>query len=193
MTEEDATTWQPLFVRDTPEAAAYEGLVEGIPAHLERSLWRWAMDRGVRDSGLKYKAERLLRIAMPEDRQNRNPFAPYWESAGEAERLALIDFFLRDLHDAFESDKRDGKPAQDFQIHVIAAIRLDRMFAESGSVWTTAFEPYWGLTRRVNETTQALVDLASSPRMLPARSRLRRRISRRRPRGRGGRAARDRA
>lgn len=163
MTEEDARPWQPLFVRDTPEALAYQGLVEGIPAHLERSLWRWAMDRGVRDAGLRYKAERLLRISVPEDGQNRNPFAAYWDSVGEADRLALIDFFLRDLQDAFDNDKRAGMPTESFTVHVVSAIRLDQMLTEGGSVWKTTFDPFWGLTRRVNETTQALVDLASSP------------------------------
>lgn len=34
---------------------------------------------------------------------------------------------------------------------------------EGGSVWRLAIEPYGSLVRRANETTQALVDLASSP------------------------------
>ena len=36
------------------------------------------------------------------------------------------------------------------------------MLIDGGSLWTTTFEPHWGLVRRVNETTQAHVDLASS-------------------------------
>ena len=162
MTEKDAPKWQPLFVRDAPEAVEYEGLIEGIPAHLERSLWRWVMDRSVRDGGLRYKVERRLRITLP-TRQGVNPFAEYWERADDDERLALIDFFLRDLQEAYDYDKLAGKFAEDSNVHPIAAVRLDGELAEGGSVWRFTHEPFWGLTRRVNETTQTLVDLASSP------------------------------
>jgi hypothetical protein len=50
--DDETPGWQPLHVRDPSAVAEYEMLVEGIPEWLERSLWRWAMDRAVRTSNL---------------------------------------------------------------------------------------------------------------------------------------------
>ncbi len=47
--------------------------------------------------------------------------------------------------------------------HALAVVKLDKLLAQGGSVWKTTATPFWGLTRRANETTQALVDQASSP------------------------------
>jgi hypothetical protein len=162
MPEEDPQPWQPLFVRDTPSSADYEGLVEGIPAHLENSLWRWAMDRAVRTPNLSYKAERLLRIALPVQR-GTNPFGAYWSAAGEQERLTLIDFFLRDMWEAANELRAGREPNHELQPLVVAFVGLDEILTQGGSVWATTVEPCWGLTRRVNETTRALIDTASSP------------------------------
>ena len=57
----------------------------------------------------------------------------------------------------------DGGAADDeldTLMHYVVKLYSD--LAEGGSVWTTAFEPYWHLTRRINAATQALVDAASS-------------------------------
>ncbi len=161
--DQDVPMWRPLNIRDTPAAPEYEALAEGIPAWLERSLWRWAMDRAVRTPDLHYKAERLLKIKMPEQQAHKSIFDIYWVSVGDAERLALIDFFLRDLQDVFEEAKRDARNRELLRDFVAPVSRLSAILVEGGSIWTTAFEPFWGLIRRVNETTQALVDLASSP------------------------------
>lgn len=160
--EVDAPSWQPLNVRDTPAAVEYEVLADGIPEWLERSLWRWAMDRAVRTSGLAHKAERLLQIKLPQPEAGEHVFNTYWESVGDIERLTLLDFFLRDLEDAFEDAKKDNDRVRLVEI-VEAAVRLDESLAEGGSIWRQTFEPYWGLVRRVNEATQALVESASSP------------------------------
>lgn len=164
MTAEDSpVNWQPLNVRDTPKAADYETLVDGIPEWLERSLWRWAMDRAVRTPELVYKVERLLHITMPQASQGSNLFDLYWSISGPKERLTLLDFFLRDLQDAFEDAKKDPRKNETLIDFAVAAARLNDILTEGGSIWKTTFEPYWSLVRRVNETTQAHVDLASSP------------------------------
>ena len=64
-TDEERPVWRPLGVRDTPSAHEYDALIEGVPAWLERSLWRWAMDRGVRTPNLNHTAERWLRVTIP--------------------------------------------------------------------------------------------------------------------------------
>jgi hypothetical protein len=97
--------WQPLHVRDTSAVAAYETLVEGIPEWLERSLRRWAMDRAVRTSNLPHRAERLLKMRLPEPQEDTNGFGTYWGSAGDDERLALLDFFVHDLQDVFNETR----------------------------------------------------------------------------------------
>jgi hypothetical protein len=56
-----ARVWQPLNIKDTPAAAEYEVLAEGILEWLDWLLWRWAMDRAVRTPDLAFKAERLLK------------------------------------------------------------------------------------------------------------------------------------
>ena len=71
--------WQPLSVRDSPAAIEYEVLVEGVPEWLERSLWRWAMDRAVRTPDLVYKAEGLLKITLPKPNPRQGAFHAYWD------------------------------------------------------------------------------------------------------------------
>lgn len=58
VTDENRAVWRRLGVRDAPTAHDYDALVEGVPAWLERSLWRWAMDPGVRISSLHHEAKR---------------------------------------------------------------------------------------------------------------------------------------
>ena len=78
------------------------------------------------------------------------------------ERLTLLDFFLRDLQDVFEEARRNpGQSAEPFEI-AKAAVRLDEILAEGGSIWRQTFQPYWSLVRRANETTQAQVERAAS-------------------------------
>lgn len=160
MPEEDALEWQPLGIRDTPAVEQFSALTEGLPLWLERSIWRWAMDRAVRVPNLHYKAERMLRVQIP---QTQHSFDSYWASSNDGQRLALVDFFLRDLQDAYENDRRAGHHMDDVREHLRAAVLLKRLFAEGGSAWTTMLEPFWGLTRRQNEATSALVEQASSP------------------------------
>jgi len=160
MTEgEDKPKWHPLNVRDTTAAVEYDALVEGIPDHLERSIWRWVMDRAARSSDLVYKVERALRIKLPETPQKANLFDLQWSISGPMERLTLVDFFLRDLQEVYEHATSDP----DRGAAMLAWAQLDVMLAEGGSVWRVSREPYWSLVRRLNETTQALADLASSP------------------------------
>lgn len=161
MTDEDRPVWRPLGVRDAPTAHEYDALVEGVPSWLERSLWRWAMDRGVRIPNLHHKAERILKVSIPQ-RQGENPFAPYWDAASEDDRIALLDFFLHDLEETGTEAFRAGDTHAAQEI-VHTAERLDKMLTEGGSVWQLAFEPFWCLQRRANQITQSLVDLASSP------------------------------
>lgn len=150
-----APSWEPLFVRDTPAAAEYQTLVEGIPRWLEGSLWRWVMDRSVRSSDLVHKAERRLRVDITPGKHHQDAFNGYWDACGEAERLALIDFFLRDLQ---EASLESGTSS--VACHEAVAV-LDEMLTEGGSVWRTTLTPYWSLVRRVNGASQALVDLVS--------------------------------
>lgn len=160
-TDEERPVWRPLGVRDTPSAHEYDALIEGVPAWLERSLWRWAMDRGVRTPNLNHTAERWLRVTIPR-RERENPFATYWDAASEDDRLALLDFFLHDLEKTGTEVYRNGDPETAGGI-VRTAEELDKMLTEGGSVWRVSYEPYWCLQRRVNESAQALVDLVSSP------------------------------
>lgn len=159
---DEGPKWQPLNVRDTPAAADYEALVEGIPDYLERSLWRWAMDRAVRTPDMNLKAERLLKVQLPDPRTNSHVFDAYWQSVSTADRLALVDFFLRDLQDVFDALKKDQRNRSLIFECIEHAKRLDDLLVEGGSIWRTSTNPYWGLVRRVNESTQALVDLVST-------------------------------
>jgi hypothetical protein len=121
------------------------------------------MDRAARTQGLNLKAERLLKIKLPESNQRQNVFDVYWATSGAVERLALIDFFLRDLQDSSEVAARGAGDERLIVNCVAAAHELDRILVEGGSTWKTTFKPYWGLVRRISETTQAFADLASSP------------------------------
>jgi hypothetical protein len=160
--------WRPLNVRDTADAAEYDTLVEGIPEWLERSLWRWVMDRAVRASDLTRKAERLLRVRMPQPKANEHVFQAYWTSSGDEDRLRLIDFFLRDLQEVCEDP--DSLLTYERLAEYQAPVRqLDEILVQGGSIWRTTTEPYWSLTRRVDETTRALVELVSTPKTDAAR------------------------
>jgi hypothetical protein len=121
------------------------------------------MDRGVREPNLAYTAERLLRVSIPQPGHGgANPFAEYWKGANDDERLALIDFFLHDLDEVAGQHFEDGEDDEMHEV-VLVAKRLDAMLTEGGSVWRVSFTPFWSLQRAVNETTQSLVALASSP------------------------------
>ena len=179
MSDDELPPWQPLTVRDTEAAASYEALVDGVPAWLERSIWRWIMHRDADDRmELVYRAERLLRIRLHRE-SSGDPqvlLANYWNTADDAERLNFIDFMLHDMHETVESlgQGRDRAASADMlqigetiyragrRAAVGRAAELDAMLKDGGSLWTVALEPRWGLVRRVNETTQAHVDLASS-------------------------------
>ncbi len=45
---------------------------------------------------------------MPKVKQGSSPFHALWSMSGEADRLVLIDFFLRDLQEVYESESRAG-------------------------------------------------------------------------------------
>lgn len=163
MTDE-AVQWQPLNIRDTAAAADYRALAEGVPEWLEGSIWRWAMDRAAEDyHGVYYKAERVLRISLPKQGTHSNPFADYWASASHDARLTLVDFFLRNLQEHYDDAHLPGSEAVDVEQIEAIAYRLEHILTEGGSVWGVQYSPFWGLAKRVNDTTQALVDLASSP------------------------------
>lgn len=162
--DEDSPGWQPLHLRDTPAVADFETLVEGNPEWLERSVWRWAMDRAVRIPNLSQKAERLLRIRLPEPQGSKSVLGIYWEAAGDDERLSLLDFFIHDLQDVFREARDQHFPSplerRDVLIGIEqVALALDELLVEGGSVWTVSIRgPDWALVRRVMHTTQALVD-----------------------------------
>lgn len=148
-----------MFVRDTPEAAEYATLVEGVPAWLERSLWRSVMDRAVRTPDIGMKAERRLHIVLPSGSGNpQQKFDAYWSGADDRQRLALIDFFLYDLDEA--AQRADANHVVPYASYVT---ELDETLVQGGSVWEVANRPRLGLRRRSNETTKALVDSASLP------------------------------
>ena len=138
----------------------YDALVEGVPSWLERSLWRWAMDRGVRMPNLHHTAERWLRVTITR-RERENPFAAYWDASSDDDRLALVDFFLHDLETTGTENYRNGD-RETARAFVRAAEELDTILTEGGSVWRVSYEPYWCLQRRVNKSTQALVNIVSS-------------------------------
>jgi hypothetical protein len=162
MQADSSEAWQPLFVRDTSEAAAFEALVDGVPYWLERSLWRWVMDRAVGGAGLLNKAERQLRIQIPAFRTEQDSFDNYWAGAGDQERLTLIDFLLHDLEDRHRAAVRTADNSAQANVRVAVA-QLDWMLTEGGSLWRAMFQPHWGLARRVNEASEALAERVASP------------------------------
>jgi hypothetical protein len=159
--EDDTPKWQPLNLRDSPEAATYEALVDGIPDWLENSIWRWVIDRAATGGpALVYKAERMLRTSIPQV-SGQSAIGEYWATAGSEARLTLVDFLLLDLQERYERARRELDLRRVSENHE-SLIRLVEMLREGGSAWQTIHTPYWGLGRRVNETMQAHVDLASS-------------------------------
>jgi hypothetical protein len=116
---------------------------------------------------MAYQVERLLHVRLPDATRGGNVFDAYWSDATDDQRLTLLDFFLRDLQTVFDSTNDKVSPAQAQGTARKQAVKAARQLAtilnEAGSVWRVTIEPYWSLTRRVNEASQALVDRASSP------------------------------
>src|SRR6476646_1873029 len=121
------------------------------------------MDRAVRTPNLHPKAERLLKVKFPDASQGQNVFHNYWSVSDATQRLTLIDFFLRDLEDEFDYARKNATVEDDLLRFVEPITALDGILVEGGSIWETMYTPHWGLRRRVNDTTKALVDVASSP------------------------------
>jgi hypothetical protein len=111
---------------------------------------------------------------------------------------------VHDLQDVFNEtrDQHFTSPVERRDVLLSierVALVLEQLLVEGGSVWAVSLTgPHWGLVRRVNETTRALIDRASSPatdaarkiafgmgRLLSARTGLRPRLPRRCARGRG--------
>lgn len=172
----DDHEWRPLFQRQEGKQTEYDVLQEGLPEYLLGSLWRWLMDRAAEGSWtLILRLERRLRIVLAHEGDRplggthtapNKILARYWEAADDNSRLVLLDAILRDMQirgaEAFKADKTD----QNGHVRVIVegAKSLGTILTDGGSVWDVHIEPpAWGLVRRVNETTAALVAAATAP------------------------------
>ncbi len=169
----DEQAWRPLFDRDNEEQTEFDVLHEGIPHWLDGSLWRWVIDRGSEGApSIITRLERRLHMTLAEPGDRRlgtSHTAPselldrYWALADDNRRLVMIDALLADLQIRAKAaaDSRDRSTMMQF---VGAADRLQAMLAEGGSAWGVhTAPPAWGLTRRVGEATQALVERISRP------------------------------
>ncbi|TCC60603.1 hypothetical protein E0H73_22030 [Kribbella pittospori] len=162
---EETSDWVPLSLRDTQTGTNnYKALVDGVPQWLERSLWRWVMDRAAQGSmPLIYEVERHLRVdlhAPGVSLDAQSMLNHYWSNSGDEERLTLIDYLLRDQEKRYDAI-RSGRLVSNERPQA-TIVSLEEILIQGGSLWKAVAKPHWGLEQRVNETTRAQVDLVTS-------------------------------
>ena len=131
-------SWRPRRVRDTASVREHDALVEGIPGHLERSAWRWLMDRTAEGRmDLVYRTERTMRISLHAQDVEVAPqkmFNHHWNQGTDDDRLDLFDFLLHDMYERGNALTEEGlvDGGEDLALAMLATADL---FTGAGSAW----------------------------------------------------------
>jgi len=157
------TAFLPLSRRGKESAIQFEQLVEDIPDYLAPSLYEWVKSvEADREAGLEHGqvVARLLRVTI--DPKWAYPTTVFWGGATAAERLDVIDLFLRLFGNNYVHFNDDG-----YGSGAQVAERLEWILSSGGSAWRVSFGEPYELVKRVDGTIQnaakAVIDQNDDP------------------------------
>ena len=155
--EDQKVRFQPLSQRSNP-SSDWPGPHDGVPQWLAQPLVDWVTEC-ITDVDIRGKAFLNREALLQMQRELQEPLDWSFGDTGAAGSL----FDLCTSNREFFLDVVDWSLQRRSALHGDAAMRLNRILAEGGSVWGVAESPLPHLERRVDPIVRALVETASSP------------------------------